>query len=170
MQDQFFTERLAQSLGVPCQLFSMPAPKEYEEGESWEAQARKLRKKEYARLPKNEYVMTAHHGDDLAETLLWRLFTGSLQTHGGGILFRKANELRPFLLSRKEFLEAYLEEEGVNYQEDLTNTDTRFLRAAMRNKLIPEIEKLFPKSHSEFDSRRHSCSKREEELAIPTLA
>ena len=89
--------------------------------------------------------ISAHHADDLAETLLWRIFTGAAQTHGGGIAFHHGIELRPLLKIRKKELKAYLDEVKESYVEDATNFSDRFMRARMRVSLMPEAEKLFPK-------------------------
>ena len=90
--------------------------------------------------------MTAHQADDLAETLLWRLFRGEGQIQGEGILLRYSGQMRPFLETRKKDLVRFLEEEGVEWGEDLTNEDRRFMRAGLRQELMPVIERHFPRA------------------------
>ena len=61
------------------------------QGESWENVARSARKEIFdheAEKLGGAVVLTAHQADDLAETLLWRIFTGSASSHGGGIAGR----------------------------------------------------------------------------------
>jgi tRNA(Ile)-lysidine synthase TilS/MesJ len=117
-------------------------------GESWENVARSARKEIFKReaLAHNALVFTAHQADDLAETLLWRLFTGAAKTHGGGIAARHGVEIRPFVSIRKQDLVSYLKEEGQSWREDMTNHSGRFLRSKMRLHLMPVIEEIFPRA------------------------
>ena len=122
---------------------------------SWEDEAREFRKEIFTREAEKftreeekhpALVFTAHQADDQAETLLWRLFTGAAQTHGGGVIFHHGVEMRPFLTCRKALIKSYLHEVGQSYREDATNQSDRFLRARMRSQLMPAIEKLFPRA------------------------
>lgn len=147
--DEAFVRRLAQTLEVPLVVVrarERPAP-----GESWEDHARRLRLAAFDRTARElgcRYVVTAHTGDDLAETRLWRLFTGKWETHGEGILSRHGNQLRPLLQIRKHELQAFLREEGIEWREDSTNHEGRFLRSKMRQELLPAIERIFPRAVS----------------------
>lgn len=144
--DEQFVRTAARRWGVKIKVVRLRPPKSGK-GESWEDLARVARKKVYAQLgEKGAVVFTAHHGDDLAETLLWRIFTGSHETHGGGIAVRTGAEVRPFLGCRKQELQQYLEEEGESWREDRTNFEGRFLRSRIRLELIPVIQRLFPKA------------------------
>lgn len=119
------------------------------DGTSPEAQAREFR---YAALERKrvelgaEWILTAHHQDDQAETLLWRLFTGAARTHGAGILPKTGQILRPFLGLRRAELRAFLEEEGLSWREDRTNHEGQLLRTRMRRELLPALEALFPRA------------------------
>src|SRR5207302_1079372 len=138
---------LAKAFNAPCLTERLDPPRG--KGESWEEAARTQRQVIYERLarerlPETTLVLTAHHADDQAETLLWRLFTGTSLTHGGGIRARHGAEFRPLLRVRKATLKAYLEEEDHPWREDATNHEGRFLRSRMRRELIPAITKIFP--------------------------
>lgn len=89
------------------------------------------------------WLLTAHHLDDQAETVLMRLARGSgvrglaaMQTMSrlstGLVLFR------PFLSVPKERLAGVVRTAGVDPREDKTNTDRRFLRARLRQ-LMPHL-------------------------------
>lgn len=146
-EDALFVENLAQKLNVPFDIQKLNGPPKVKGG-SWENEARIARKqiflKEAAR--NHAVILTAHQGDDLAETILWRFLTGSIETHVSGIAVRHGVEIRPFLTIRKKELVAFLEEEKQTWREDSTNHEQRFLRSRMRQGLIPIIEELFPKS------------------------
>jgi len=148
--DGRFVRELAASLGAGFREERLPGPSAFERGQSWEESARRARKKIYAsvacELGANTVVLTAHQGDDVAETLLWRIFTGTSRTHGGGILVRDGVEVRPLLDVRKSGLIAYLKEERQAWREDATNADHRFLRARVRAEILPVIERSFPRA------------------------
>ena len=91
-------------------------------------------------------LMTGHQGDDLAETVLWRLCTGAAQTHGGGIGLLIGQEIRPFLTTRKSEIVKYLGEVGQNFRTDSTNFSSRYLRGKMRLHLMPTLEEIFPQA------------------------
>ncbi len=147
-EEELFVERLGRLWGVPV-IVRRIAPPHPDCSQSWEEVARTARKEVFAEEVKKlgaARIFTAHHADDLAETVLWRILTGTTDTHGGGICFQTNLEIRPFLNSRKKDIRHYLAEQGQEFHEDPTNSEDRFLRARMRKVLMPEIEKLFPKS------------------------
>jgi tRNA(Ile)-lysidine synthase len=145
--DEAFVEALGVKWGVPVVVRRLKAPEGV--GDSWEDLARKARKTIYAEETEKRpgaILLTAHHADDQAETLLWRIFTGAASTHGAGVVARIGNEVRPLLGVRKHQLLAYLAEEKQEWREDATNVEGRFLRSKMRLELMPVIERLFPRA------------------------
>lgn len=90
-------------------------------------------------------LVTAHHLDDQAETLLMRLGRGSGLDGLAGIPARGQwagiAVLRPFLDLPKARLVATLKEAGVDWIEDPSNDDTRFERVRLR-RAMGELEKL----------------------------
>jgi tRNA(Ile)-lysidine synthetase-like protein len=150
VEDARFVKTFAKCWDVPLEMKKLKAPavNETYQGRSWEEVARDARKAFFKEAAEKHeaIVLTAHQADDLAETLLWRLFTGASQTHGGGIAVRHGVELRPFLTQRKSTLLKYLKEEKQKYRIDESNLDPRFLRARIRSELVPTVEKIFPKA------------------------
>lgn len=152
--DEAWVTRLAADWGVALRTVSLRAGRKSSlkedadyQGASWEEVARSKRKEVYQKIAEEGgVVLTAHHADDVAETVLWRLCTGAFLSHGAGILFSHESELRPCLRIRKRELISYLEEVGQSFCQDATNFDPRFLRAKMRSKLMPELEALFPRA------------------------
>lgn len=111
-----------------------------------EKDARTKRNAVYSDLTKSKfsYVFTAHHQDDVVETLIWRFFRGEFLTHQKGILFQDRKVLRPFLQVTKEEIRTYAKLEKVPHHEDPTNQDEDQMRAQLRKAIIPKLEKLFP--------------------------
>lgn len=100
-----------------------------------------------------EAVFLGHHNDDLAETILKRILEGaSTQSLSGMEKESRRGSLlivRPFLDVSKEVLVRYLEEKNISFFEDKTNADARFLRARMREQIIPDLSAKFGKSVKE---------------------
>jgi tRNA(Ile)-lysidine synthase len=89
------------------------------------------------------HVATAHTADDQAETVLAHMLRGSGLAGIGGIHWLSGDVVRPLLGNRRAALRVYLKEKKQTWREDSTNRDTRKLRARIRTKLIPLLEKQF---------------------------
>ena len=90
---------------------------------------------------KADFVATAHHKDDVAETVLFRLARGtSLQ--GIDAIHEQDGIVRPLLGVTKEEILCYLKERGIAYVTDETNDDERFSRNAIRKKVLPALEEI----------------------------
>lgn len=94
-------------------------------------------------------VLLGHHGDDQAETVLKRVLEGAHWSHLHGLksdtLLYGVRALRPFLSISKKEIRQWLEKREHAPFEDQTNHDPRFLRARMREKLIPYLNQEFGK-------------------------
>jgi len=94
-------------------------------------------------------VLLGHHMDDQAETVLKRVFEGARLERSGGM--KEVASIhgvvcwRPFLDVRKKELTAWLETKNAAYFSDPTNDDRRFLRARVRNEILPMISDQFEK-------------------------
>jgi tRNA(Ile)-lysidine synthase len=94
----------------------------------------------------------AHTRDDLLETVLMRVLRGSGPAGLAAMPVRRGRILRPLLeFSRAEVLR-YLEEKNISHRIDRTNTDNRFLRNVIRNRLIPLLDDLFPRWRGRLQS------------------
>lgn len=152
-QDQAFVEELAADWKVPLHVYRLSKRDQFIKGESPEDLARQHRKRIYQEVSEslNARIVTGHHADDVAETTLWKIFTGAPISKWGGIRFQEGVEFRPFHKVDKIDLIQYLKEEGVSYRSDSTNSDPRFLRAKMRQSLLPVLDQVFPRW------KRHLC-------------
>lgn len=82
-----------------------------------------------------DYVLTAHHADDQAETLLMRLNRASGVAGLSAIRARNGQILRPLLGWRREALSNICQAAGVLVADDPSNHDHRFDRARMRHQI-----------------------------------
>ncbi|MBT3278111.1 MAG: tRNA lysidine(34) synthetase TilS [Phycisphaerales bacterium] len=90
-------------------------------------------------------VVLAHHGDDQAETVLFRIARGtSLRGLAGMAPTRELAEgvtlYRPMLGARREWIDAYAQRHDLSWREDASNTDTTLRRNAIRHEILPAIE------------------------------
>ena len=98
-------------------------------------------------------IATGHTLDDQAETVLMRMIRGAGLRGLGAIFPRMGVEndegdvcgeiIRPQLCLRHEELRQYLQELKQPWREDSTNTETRFTRNRLRQRLLPLIEQEF---------------------------
>ena len=115
-------------------------------GLSTESAARKLRytalQDEAARL-KTDYIVTAHHADDQAETVLLKLLRGTSAAGLSGMSHVHGNIIRPFLeLSRADLVE-FCNAFNVKYCHDSSNDDVAYTRNRIRRELLPYLEQRF---------------------------
>jgi tRNA(Ile)-lysidine synthase len=88
-------------------------------------------------------VAVAHTADDQAETVMGHILRGTGLAGLGGIHTRVGHVVRPLLGLRRGELRAYLKSKKQTWREDATNRDTTRMRARIRKKLMPLLEKQF---------------------------
>ncbi|MCX5780270.1 MAG: tRNA lysidine(34) synthetase TilS [Firmicutes bacterium] len=88
-------------------------------------------------------IATAHHYDDLAETVLLHLLRGSGLKGLRGILPVNGSLIRPLLQVTKAQLLAYLQEREINYCLDPSNDDPSYLRNRIRHGLLPYLQQEY---------------------------
>ncbi|HEX9594529.1 MAG TPA: tRNA lysidine(34) synthetase TilS [Candidatus Saccharimonadales bacterium] len=141
-EDREFTEELAKKYGLPF---------EYAEGQLGpDASEEDARNARYGFLQSTKdkhaasTIITAHHEDDVIETAILNLMRG---THSRGLSsLRSTNEvLRPLLHANKAQITEYAEVNGLQWREDPTNKDTKYLRNYVRLSIIPALTRRDPK-------------------------
>lgn len=89
-------------------------------------------------------LLTAHHGDDLIETVLMRLTRGSNLSGYIGIKQINTNEsykiLRPLLTTTKEAILKYNQENNIPYAIDSSNNSLKYTRNRYRNVVLPFLK------------------------------
>jgi len=97
-----------------------------------------------------DQLLLAHHADDVAETLMFRLFRGTgIDGLKGPLQQRKLGKgilLRPWLAYPKSTLIAYLKDRELSYIEDESNAQNSQDRNFIRNKVLPLIAQRWPQS------------------------
>ena len=91
------------------------------------------------------FILTAHHADDNAETILMNLLRGTGLRGLTGIPAVREEIARPFLEISREELAAYAAEQGISYVEDSTNALDDVARNVLRHQVLPVLRELNPR-------------------------
>lgn len=94
---------------------------------------------------KAKYIVTAHHLNDQAETMLFSMLRGVGPLSLWGMCEAEGDVLRPFIHTSKKELADYAKASRLAYHLDRSNFDVRFARNRIRSKVIPVLTKLNPK-------------------------
>ena len=100
------------------------------------------------------YLMTAHHGDDLMETILMRLTRGSSLKGYSGFKKEFAYEnytiVRPLITETKKDIQDYMDEHSYKYYIDESNFSENYTRNRYRMTVLPFLKKEDPLVHRKF--------------------
>lgn len=138
-QAQLFCQKFAQEQGV--EFFS---GKNQELHTLSEAEMRDKRYHAIENLAHNhkfDFIVTAHHLEDLLETRMLRLIRGVGIQGIEAIKTLDRNRFRPFLKTSKAELMSYAQSFNLLPAEDPTNLDSVYLRNWLRNEWLPMLEK-----------------------------
>jgi tRNA(Ile)-lysidine synthase len=145
--DARFTEELAraQALDFVCERADVLGAAARQKWNLEDA-ARRLRYAFFKRLlteGRATRVAVAHTADDQAETVLAHLIRGTGLTGVAGIYPSVGAIVRPLLAERRLKLREYLGRLGQTWREDPSNLDEGRLRARIRRRLLPLLERDF---------------------------
>jgi tRNA(Ile)-lysidine synthase len=92
-----------------------------------------------------QYIITAHHGTDTIETVLYHFVKGTGLRGMTGIPMKGINGIRrPLLFATKSMILDYAAENDVDYREDTSNASDKYMRNFIRHEIIPEMEHINP--------------------------
>lgn len=146
-------ERLCASLRVPLRLLRVTVAGRGARGV--EEAAREARYAALLAACRDEglaRLALAHHLDDQAETVLLQLLRGAGPAglaampaeRSAGAQGRDVTLWRPLLEVPRAAIEEYATRHALAFVEDSSNRDTRYVRNALRWKILPEVGKHFP--------------------------
>ena len=109
---------------------------------------------EMAHKYKANYLMTAHHGDDLMETVLMRLVRGStLKGYSGfsqEVDMDTYKIVRPLIYVTKEEIESFNKKKNIPYVIDESNSKGKYTRNRYRMEVLPFLKKEDINVHEKF--------------------
>ncbi len=146
--DEEFVRELAKTKN--CQLM-VRKPADYGAdfnqrcGQSVQEWARSIRRQFFEDVAAQGFAVgLAHHRDDLAENILMRLSRGSAPHNLLGMSTWRAPFWRPLLGVAKQDLLDLLGINSLSHRNDTSNDRMDYTRNIVRNRVLPELEKLYP--------------------------
>lgn len=122
--------------GSPLQVFTISGNKPREH--SWEEHWRNERYRAFESL--RGTVAVAHHLQDSVETYLWSAIHGNSKI----IPYKRNNVIRPLLTTSKKNITDWAARHNVLWVDDPSNSDLKYTRNRIRNKLLPEVLVINP--------------------------
>jgi len=145
-EDMAFVMKLSQE--YHCSFFVkefFPDDFKKNKGKSIEMTARELRYKWFEELSENyDFIVTAHHANDNAETLLLNLSKGTGLKGLTAIPEMNGKIIRPLLSFTSSDIENYIQQNKLSCQIDATNLTTLYQRNKVRWNIIPQLEEINP--------------------------
>ena len=146
-RDSLFVEEFCKKRKIPYKIIDVDVLKlKKDEKKTLEESARIARYNAFEKVMKQNKLnklFLAHHKNDQAETILMHIFRGSGISGASGIKDTKTT-FRPLLNFTKKEILNIAQEHGIDFVEDSTNEDTNYTRNFIRNKVIPQIEEVYP--------------------------
>ncbi len=152
-EEKKFIERFCASNGI---VFEWHKITNYGD-DNFHNEARSIRYNYFSKIVKKykaHYLFTAHHGDDLIETILMRMVRGStLRGYSG---FSKVIEMgdytiiRPFINITKDQIYEYNKKNKIDYVTDSSNVMDVYTRNRFRKNVLPFLKKEDSNVHEKF--------------------
>ncbi len=144
--DEEFVKNICDKWNIELFCKKIDIKKTIKKGDSLENHARNVRYnflhniKEKA---KADVIVTGHNKNDQIETILMRIIKGTGLRGLCGISPKRADSvIRPLLNTRRRDIEEYLNYHNVPHITDNSNSDNRFLRNDIRNKILPTLTNM----------------------------
>lgn len=138
-------------------IFELLEITDYKTEKFSESDARKRRYqffKEVAHKYHADAILTAHHGDDLIETILMRITRGS--NLNGYIGIKQISEdadlklIRPLLTVSKNDILKYVNEQKIPYAIDSSNDNLKYTRNRYRHNVLPFLHQELPNVEQKY--------------------
>ena len=147
-EDEAFVRALAEQHGVRFHTTCLPAkPQAEEQGISTQMAARHLRYAWFEQLAEAfgyARIATAHHQDDVLETILINLVRGTGLTGLRGIPIRQGRIIRPLWFADRETIGDYAHQKHLVWREDSSNSSDKYRRNRLRHQVIPILKEMNP--------------------------
>ncbi|MBI5451263.1 MAG: tRNA lysidine(34) synthetase TilS [Gammaproteobacteria bacterium] len=152
---------VCQALQIPLHIITVDA--RARPGHSPEAEARQARYQALQRcISRGDCLLTAHHQDDQAETLLLQLLRGSGPKGLAGMPVVAAlgdgRHARPLLAFGRAGLLQYAVHHRLHWVEDPSNTDTGLARNFIRHEIMPHLRQAWPAAAATLSRSARLCA------------
>lgn len=149
-EDEQFVKQLAAGWGVPCYTTSFDTQVyAHAQGISIQMAARNLRYGWFEQLRAGkgfDFIATAHHQGDVAETILFNLVKGTGLDGLSGIASKTTTLIRPLHTTASEKIKTFAQAHHIAWRTDSSNASTKYGRNKIRHRVLPELNQLNPKA------------------------
>ncbi|MES2796472.1 MAG: tRNA lysidine(34) synthetase TilS [Bacteroidota bacterium] len=146
--DEVFVKKIATKYKVPFFTTTFETTNyATENGLSIQVAARILRYTWFEEIRQShhyQYIATAHHLNDTAETLLLNIAKGTGIAGLHGILPKRGLLIRPLLFADREMIYDYLVENQLIWREDSSNESQKYQRNFIRQEIVPKFKEINP--------------------------
>lgn len=137
-----FVADYCRKFGVKCRIYNVDVPSYCKAMKVSEETGARLLRLGVLNSLEVDWVCTAHHADDNAETVLMHLIRGSGANGSEGIRRESGKFLRPLLDMTRKDIEQYALENDVPHVYDVTNGQVKYTRNFLRHEVIPLLCQL----------------------------
>ncbi len=146
--DELFVKQWAEQRGIHCFTKRFETTQfANSKGISIQMAARELRYEWFEELRQTkgfDFIATAHHQNDVVETVLFNLVRGTGIAGLHGIKPKNGVLIRPLLFMNRTEIEAFSVDNQVLWREDSSNVTDHYHRNLLRNKVIPILKEINP--------------------------
>ncbi len=144
LEDMRFVKEFCKTMDVSLYTFTADCPaRAKKEKISLETAARNFRYESFSSLleeGKADFIATAHHSGDEAETVLFRLARGTSLSGMAAMQEQNGKFIRPILTWSKEKIRRYIAENDLVFRVDSTNFELDATRNKLRLEVLPSLE------------------------------
>ena len=171
-RDEAYVKQVCALWQVECEVFETDvAALAREQGWTEEEAGRSFRYQCFAKVAaryENSVVAVAHHMEDQAETVLFRMARGTGMSGLKGMLPVMAQNqmtvIRPLLCLHRFEIEAYLKEQDIAFCQDYTNEMTIYHRNYIRHEVVPALVNVNDKAVEHIASLAEQAAQMDEYL------
>ena len=147
-EDEMFVKKLSIKYKVPFMVTTFQTA-DFADTEKISTQmaARILRYEWFEKVRREQncdFIATAHHQNDVLETVLLNLTKGTGIAGLHGIRIKNGNVIRPLLFAEKETIFDYVVENQIIWREDSSNESNKYQRNLIRNEVVPLLKQINP--------------------------
>jgi tRNA(Ile)-lysidine synthase len=146
--DEQFVRSAAEKLGVPFLLKKVDTKNLKEgSGKSTQMVARDIRYDWFKALIEQgevDFILLAHHEDDLAETVLLNIIRGTRLAGLHSMRSARGKLLRPMLSLTRSEIAQWMTDNEIAYREDSSNRSTQYKRNRLRLDVLPILREMNP--------------------------
>lgn len=91
-----------------------------------------------------ERIALAHHMDDQAETVLFRMARGSAVSGLAAMAWQQGKFIRPLLSVSRSLIDDYRQHNKLPFVEDSSNAEVKYSRNRIRHEVVPALRQINP--------------------------